>query len=81
MGSTEDRVDAIVNTVSSLRKKKEQAVGALSITIKNIKDKYGCNSLKEAEKLEQKMAAELADKEKKLDSLIDAYESKWGDLL
>jgi hypothetical protein len=60
---------------------KNKATGQLDMLMKQLADKYGCNTLDEAEKMLAKMQREAKKAEAEYSEAAAAFEEKWNEHL
>lgn len=81
MTITLDQYHTLRRRAERLRQKAAEADGALKEVLRQVKEQFGCSTLKEAKAL----LAELEAKERKLGARYAAemakFQSKWGDVL
>jgi hypothetical protein len=63
------------------RRQKDQAAGALSQAMKQLKDELGCETLDEAKDLERKLSKQLSRAEKDYNQELETFEEKWEEVL
>lgn len=56
----------------------ERAAGARAQLLKQLKEKFGCDSLKEAKRLLKKKREELEAQEEKVKSLVEKFNDEYG---
>ena len=67
--------------VGTLTQQRDQAQGALDHLMTQLKDKFGCPNLEEAEKLALVIRKEEQKAEKVFEDSLTKFEEKWGDEL
>jgi len=73
--------DRLKKRSSDLRSRYEQAVGSRAQLIQQIKEKFQCESIEEAEAKLTQLQAEKAEAEAAYHQLLTEFKGRWGDKL
>ena len=65
----------------SLRTEIDQAKGALDVMMKALKSEFNVGSLKEAERLLEKMRKEEQERQEEFEEAFEEFNTKWGERL
>ena len=73
----QQRFQQLQSQVEEARQASSEARGALSELMSQLRQKYGCKTLKEARVLLEKKQSEVAQLESRFNKQMDSYEEKW----
>lgn len=76
-----EKVSRLKEQVESLRSEVDRAKGALSSTIRQLKEDFGCDSLEEGRKKLAHLQRSREERAKRVEKARERFERKWGDLL
>ena len=75
------RYEELKSEVDSLQRKADRSEGALAQLMERLKDEFGCDSLKKAEKLSAKLKLEASKAEEEYSEALERFEEKWEEVL
>ena len=79
--SSVERYEQFQNDIDKFQREVDKAQGALDLQLKQLKEEFECDSLKEAEKLLKKMTKERDEAENKFEEALDEFEERWAETL
>ena len=74
-------LEKLKRKADDLRQQRDRAQGRLEETEKRLKEEFEVDSLKDAEKLLEKLEKEETVAKEKFDDAMEDFEEKWGDKL
>ena len=79
--SATDKLTKYKKQMEEAKAEKERATGALEKLQEQLKSKFGCKSLKEAQAKLAEMKKNAAKLDKEIEEMIEAFEEKYADVL
>lgn len=76
-----NEIAQLENEVQKLRQEKDEAKGRLSLQLKELKEKYNCTTLKQAQLLLKKNKEEVKKLSREYNDLRNILYADWPDLL
>ena len=76
-----EKYNKIKAAADAKRKEVDQAEGALRQQMSDLKEKFGCETIEQAEAKLAELDEQLAAAEKTYNEELAAFEAKWGDLV
>lgn len=75
------RFETIKGRIEQLQREQTKAEGVLDQLMSEMETKYGCKTIRHAEKLLLKMTEEADDADKQYQEALSKFEKDWGHLL
>ena len=75
------RYDQLRKRCEQLEKEQAKAEGMLEQVMISLEEKYGCKTIRQAEKLAIKLATEAEDAESEYQEALGKFETEWSELL
>ena len=75
------QIEVLKGKVESLQREADKAAGQFEACKKRLKDEFGCDSLKEAEALLEKMTRETQGLEKEVEQALEKFKKEYADVL
>ena len=76
-----ERYEQLKAKVDKLRRKADNAQGALDHQLKQLKTNFNCDSINDAKKLLKKLQQESTKTSNDFAAKLDAFEKTWGSIL
>lgn len=74
---TEQRYNALRTQAERAQREADRAAGAKEALLKRLKEEFNCNTIAEARRLLDKLAAQASEVETKLNKAMAEYERAW----
>jgi hypothetical protein len=81
MGSNAQRLAQLKGQVEALSDRVAHAQGALDNTMEQIRERFGCASLEDAQTLLGQLEGEEAEAQSRFERALHNFERKWGSVL
>jgi hypothetical protein len=75
------RYDRLKRRVEQLEREQAKAEGMLEQVMSQLEEKYGCKTIRQAEKLAIKLAEEAEQVEDEYHEALEKFETQWAQLL
>ena len=79
--TTIEKYQELSNKIDKYQRNIDRAEGSLNTLLEKLKADFKCNDITTAKTLLTKLQKEAGTAEKKLQTDLDAFEDKWGDIL
>lgn len=74
-----EKYQELVRRANKSRKERDQAVGALKQLKQELKTKFECDSINQAEKLLEKLDSEIQAKQKQFENKLKSFEREFNE--
>lgn len=73
--------EKLKSNVDRMRREADRAVGALSSLTKQLEEEFECSTIADAQKLRDKLKADLTTAEESFEKGLVEFEEEWGEVL
>jgi len=75
------RFEELKRKIEKIRKERDKAEGALDQVMVDLKEEFGCKTIKEAEARMAELKQDAEDSQEKYEAALEDFEKKWDGVL